>query len=174
MAQSGLVQGRPLWVWYCQGEWSSHNLPFPWGQETPEGNTTSCALKSNAQSPLFIQETTSVLIWSLRTGRTERAAAEGIPPSDTGLYGGAPHTSWAHGAPRVPFMQRFERLGANIPLAPPAARLTGLSGRLEPAPLCPALQNLGGAFGLLLSRGPEGPPEGAVAGTQGSRSSFPP
>lgn len=24
------VQGRPLWVWYCQGEWSSHNLPFPW------------------------------------------------------------------------------------------------------------------------------------------------
>lgn len=108
-----------------------------------------------------------MLIWSLRTGPTEGAAAEGIPPSDTGLYRGNFPRKLGPRCPQGAFHTEVERLGANTPLAPPAVGLTGPSGRLEPAPLCPARKNPGG--GIWAASEPEawGPPEGAVAGTQG-------
>lgn len=97
-----------------------------------------------------------MLIWSLRTGPTEGAAAEGIPPSDTGLYRGNSPRKLGPRCPQGAFHTEVERLGANTPLASPAVGLNGPSGRLEPAPLCPARKNPGGAFGLLLSRRPGG------------------
>lgn len=80
-------------------------------------------------------------------------------PAMLNFTGGAPQASWAHAAPGMPGRAGLSRRGLRgleqthpwplLQLGPRG------SGRLELAPLYPALQNRGGTFVLLLSQGPE-------------------